>query len=36
MLVTANKAGAHIILTKPFDRADLLKAVSDLTQSGRA
>jgi CheY-like chemotaxis protein len=35
-LAAANKAGAHIILTKPFDSADLLKAVSDLTQSGRA
>jgi CheY-like chemotaxis protein len=35
-LAAANKAGAHIILTKPFDSADLLRAVSDLTQSGRA
>jgi CheY-like chemotaxis protein len=35
-LAAANKAGAHIILTKPFDSADLLKAVADLTQSGRA
>ena len=35
-LAAANKAGAHTILTKPFDSADLLKAVSDLTQSGRA
>ena len=35
-LAAANKAGAHIILTKPFDSADLLKAVSDVTQTGRA
>ncbi|HEY4972364.1 MAG TPA: response regulator [Steroidobacteraceae bacterium] len=35
-LAAANKAGAHIILTKPFDSADLLKAIADLVQSGRA
>jgi signal transduction histidine kinase len=29
-------AGARIILTKPFDSADLLKAVSDVMQTGRA
>ena len=35
-LAAATKAGAHVILTKPFDTADLIKAISELGQSGRA
>jgi CheY-like chemotaxis protein len=35
-LAAANKAGAHIIPTKPFDSADLLSAVSELIHAGRA
>jgi CheY-like chemotaxis protein len=35
-LAAANKAGAHIILTKPFDTAALLSAVSELIHAGRA
>lgn len=35
-LAAANKAGAHIILTRPFDSADLLSAVSELIPAGRA
>jgi two-component system chemotaxis response regulator CheY len=35
-LAAADQAGAHIILTKPFESADLLKAISQLTHTGRA
>lgn len=35
-LAAANQAGAHIILTKPFESADLLKAISELMHTGRA
>jgi CheY-like chemotaxis protein len=35
-LAAATKAGAHVILIKPFDTADLIKAIADLGQSGRA
>lgn len=35
-LAAANEAGAHSILTKPFESADLLKAISELMHTGRA